>query len=105
LSQINWTDELTSHLFKLFLNIIFRLGWGLQSDVFRSHFPTQLHLTTIFHNRPAFSDRNIVPDFTDSKGNVVLVHVIQVYRRSKDTAPLILNLGHKWRRNLTARPG
>jgi len=95
LSQINWTDDLTS-----FPSRLGSTKWSLPftfSNSITSEF-------IISRNRPALSHRNIIPDFTDSKGNVVLVHDIQTYRRSKGTAPFIHNLRHKWRRVVNFTP-
>jgi hypothetical protein len=38
-------------------------------------------------------------------GNDVSVHAMKVYRESRGTTPLILNLGNIWRRWCNFRPG
>jgi len=50
------------------------------------------------------STSDCCPEFRICKGNVVSVHVVKAHGRSRSIAPLILNLGTRWRRIVSHTP-
>ena len=69
----------------------------LFSEYFR--FPMSGIIATMLHTHISLTYQCHIISATDSivKGKVVCVHTMKAYRRSRGIAPLIHNLGSRWR--------
>jgi hypothetical protein len=81
-------------------NIVYLPPWDVIFSAFLSTFLALIYSRTQFF---AFFLSHAFPHIYRIQVN--LVHAVEAYRGNRDIAPLVLNLGTRWRKQLIARPG